>query len=132
MPWSEFRNELGGRRFLVLTKKSSYTLAFLEQLWQRAKQTSSVTVDDLSNIAAYNFAVYHGVLIIERLRDGSAPALDAYLKIYSGANNIVLHALDGEYTSPYRVTVVTANSQELDAEILWDNADEVFVRLREK
>ncbi|GBR77382.1 hypothetical protein RDn1_041 [Candidatus Termititenax dinenymphae] len=132
MPLTEIRNNLSNRSFLVLTKKSEYTLAFLELLYQRSKNYYSVTVDDLSNILEYNFASYNGVLIIETLQKGSAPVLDGYLQEYSGANNIVLHALDGEYLSTYPVSVITANSTVLDSEVLYSTAGQVFYKLREK
>ena len=131
LPLTEYKNELSNRRFLILTKQSAYSLAFIEQFWQKTQQAYSVTADDLNNILNHNFAVYNGVLIIERLNGRSAPMLDRYLGIYSGANNIVLHALDGEY-SGYPISVVTANSNELDTEIMWDNVDRVFAVLREK
>ena len=132
LPKTEYTNELTNRRFLVLAQKSDYAGLFLEQFWPRIQQTHSLTVDDLANLPEYNFAFYNGVLIIEKIQNGSAPVLDEYLQIYSGANNIVLHALDGEYTAPYPLKVVTANSAERDEEILMDTVDTVFFRLREK
>ncbi|MDR1997495.1 MAG: hypothetical protein LBQ83_04145 [Candidatus Margulisbacteria bacterium] len=132
MPYRTLPNNLTNRRALVLTHQSAYVLSFLEQLENRAGRYYSVTIDDLSNIQEYNFAYYNGVLIIETLRGGSAPVLDSYMKIYSGANNIVLHALDGEYLTAYPVSVVTANSADLSAETLQNSADRVFSLLRTK
>lgn len=130
MPKQEINNRLTNRNVLILTKKSDYTLQFLEQLHSRAGIYYSVTVDDLTNINEYNFAYYNAVLIIEYLRNGSAPVLDSYMQIFSGTNNIVLLGLNDNYDSPYPVSVVTANTQE--TENLRDSAEAVYILLKTK
>ncbi|MDR1324069.1 MAG: hypothetical protein LBK68_06510 [Candidatus Margulisbacteria bacterium] len=132
MPLTELTNELTSRRILVLTKKSAYTVSFLQQLHTRAGAYYSFVIDDLNNLVEYNFAEYNGVLLIETLVHGGAPELDELLEIYSGANNIVLHGLDGEYTSPHKISVVTANSQNMDAPTLEDTAEQIYFLLRSK
>ncbi|MDR2428986.1 MAG: hypothetical protein LBD62_04195 [Candidatus Margulisbacteria bacterium] len=132
MPLTELTNELTTRRILVLTKKSAYTVGFLQQLHARAGAYYSLVIDDLNNIPAYNFAEYNGVLLIETLVRGGAPELDELLEVYSGANNIVLLGLDGSYASPYKISVVTANSQNLDTADLEDTAEQVYFLLRSK
>ncbi|GBR72855.1 hypothetical protein NO1_0312 [Candidatus Termititenax aidoneus] len=132
MPLTKLTNELTSRRILVLTKKSAYTVSFLQQLHARAGAYYSLIIDDLNNLPEYNFAEYNGVLLIETLVQGGAPELDELLEVYSGANNIVLHGLDDEYTSPHKISVVTANSQNLDAAVLENTAEQIYFLLRSK
>ncbi|MDR1453995.1 MAG: hypothetical protein LBJ25_08505 [Candidatus Margulisbacteria bacterium] len=132
MPLTKLTNELTTRRILALTKRSTYTASLLQQLHARANAYYSLVIDDLNNIPAYNFAEYNGVLLIETLVNGGAPELDELLEVYSGANNIVLLGLDGSYASPHKISVVTANSQNLDAPVLADTAEQVYFLLRSK
>jgi len=133
MPHREIPNKLSSQRVLILTHQSEYVLQVLTYLEKRAGQVYSVTIDDLSQILEYNFAYYNGVLIIEKLNSaGSAPVLDKYMQEYSGVNNIVLHGLDNNYTSPYPLSVVTANTQDLSAETLRGTAERIYYLLRNK
>jgi len=131
MPRQEINNPISTRRVLILTKKHDYSLNFLEQLNKQAGRYYSVLIDDLNNINVHNFSFFNAVLIIEFLNNGSAPVLDHYMSIYDGTNNIVLHGLDGDYTSPYPVSVVTANTDITKDELL-DAVDQVYKYLRSK
>ena len=131
MPHQEIHNANTNRSVLILTKKSDYVLNFLEHLRNRAGRYYSVTIDDLNNIKEYNFAYYNGVLIIEFLKNGSAPVLDYYMTIYSGTNNIVLFGLNGDYTSPYPISTVTANTGAAES-TLPDTVEQVYEYLRSK
>ncbi|MDR2431712.1 MAG: hypothetical protein LBD99_05620 [Candidatus Margulisbacteria bacterium] len=128
----EIPNALTGRRALVLAHSSEYNLKFLEQLEKIAGRHYSVTIDDLSRITEYNFAYYNCVLIIERLSGGRAREVDGFMEIYNGANNIVLHALNGSYISPYPLSVVTADAKNTREDALRDTAAAVYALLKTK